>query len=294
MFGITMQKSLGQPILIIKTAWGGKSLHTDFRPPSAGPYEFNESQIATIKERGLNLEEERAKKKAATGVYYRLMVEHVKHVFSDIKRVYPDYDEGQGYEIGGFVWFQGWNDVVDSGVYPKRGQPGGYDKYSEWLAMLIRDVRKDLDTPKMPFVIGVLGTNGPIENVEKRYRAIHGTFRQAMAAPAALPEFQGNVIAVQTAPYWDMALDRIARKRSLLNQRKRSLENKLQTGDAPKDEVLTELAAIKAELALPEDTAQWTRGASNAAYHYFGCAKTMALIGESFARAMLELQVDRK
>jgi hypothetical protein len=28
-------------------------------------------------------------------------------------------------------------------------------------------------------------------------------FRQAMAAPAALPEFKGNVVAVETAPFWD-------------------------------------------------------------------------------------------
>lgn len=38
-FGIMMEKKLDQPILIIKTAWGGKSLHYDFRPPSAGPYQ---------------------------------------------------------------------------------------------------------------------------------------------------------------------------------------------------------------------------------------------------------------
>ena len=31
-------------MLIIKTAWGGKSLHTDFRPPSAGPYQLNDYQ----------------------------------------------------------------------------------------------------------------------------------------------------------------------------------------------------------------------------------------------------------
>jgi alpha-galactosidase len=37
-FGITMDKALKEPVLIIKTAWGGKSLHKDFRPPSAGPY----------------------------------------------------------------------------------------------------------------------------------------------------------------------------------------------------------------------------------------------------------------
>ena len=36
-FGIYMEKLLGEPILIIKTSWGGRSLHTDFRPPSAGP-----------------------------------------------------------------------------------------------------------------------------------------------------------------------------------------------------------------------------------------------------------------
>jgi hypothetical protein len=38
-FGIMMEKQLDQPILIIKTAWGGKSIHYDFRPPSAGPYQ---------------------------------------------------------------------------------------------------------------------------------------------------------------------------------------------------------------------------------------------------------------
>ena len=41
-FGLTMDAALGEPVLIIKTAWGGKSLHTDYRPPSAGPYELND------------------------------------------------------------------------------------------------------------------------------------------------------------------------------------------------------------------------------------------------------------
>lgn len=45
-FGIMLEKKLDQPILIIKTAWGGKSLHYDFRPPSAGVYQptANENQ----------------------------------------------------------------------------------------------------------------------------------------------------------------------------------------------------------------------------------------------------------
>ena len=291
-FGIFMQKSLNQPILIIKTAWGGKSLHTDFRPPSAGPYQFNDSELESIKKRGLDLEQEQAKRKKQTGVYYRLMIEHVKTVLQDIKRVCPDYHEDHGYEIAGFVWFQGWNDLVNSGVYPQRGQPGGYDKYSQWMGMFIRDVRKDLATPDMPFVIGVIGVDGPIENVAQRYRAIHGSFRSAMAAPAALPEFQGNVVAVKTAESWDMPLDQIQKRKGELNAQKRTIQKRLKDGELTQSESESELAKIDAVLNGPEIKGKWDRGASNAAYHYYGCAKTMALIGKSFAEAILELQAE--
>ncbi len=47
------------------------------------------------------------------------MIDHVKHVLADPKRVCPQYDPSQGYELAGFVWFQGWNDMVNSGVYPE-------------------------------------------------------------------------------------------------------------------------------------------------------------------------------
>lgn len=54
-FGLTMERLTGAPVLLIKTAWGGKSLHTDFRPPSAGPYVFNESELASFQKQGKNL-----------------------------------------------------------------------------------------------------------------------------------------------------------------------------------------------------------------------------------------------
>ena len=212
-FGLTMEKATDGPILIIKTAWGGKSLHTDFRPPSAGPYELTEAQLENFKKQGKDIEEVKADKVKATGDYYRLMTEHVKKVLADIQRVYPDYDTGQGYELAGFVWFQGWNDMVDSGTYPNRSEPDGYAKYSEWMEDFIRDVRKDLGTPKMPFVIGVMGVGGVIhEDYNPRERVIHSNFRAAMAAPAEMPEFKGSVAAVQTAPFWDEPLSAILRK----------------------------------------------------------------------------------
>lgn len=196
-FGIYMQKQLNQPILIIKTAWGGKSLNTDFRPPSAGPYPFSEAQLAQFQKRGMDIEKIKADKAQETGRYYRMMIEYVHKVLKDIKRVCPVYDEKAGHELAGFVWFQGWNDMCDGNTYPDRDKPGGYDAYSDLLAKFIRDVRKDLNAPKMPFVIGVLGVGGVNEQL---------IFRKAMAAPAALPEFKGNVAAVETAPFWDYAM----------------------------------------------------------------------------------------
>ncbi len=227
-FGIAMRKMVDEPILIIKTAWGGKSLHTDFRAPSAGPYEFNEKQGEAFKKQGGDIEAIKADKMKATGHYYRLTIDHVKKVLADIKRVVPDYDPDQGYELAGIVWFQGWNDMVDRNTYPNRNQPGGYDKYSEALAHLIRDARRDLSTPKLPFVLGVLGVGGPVDKYrpeQRRYKGIHHNFRMAMAAPAALPEFKGNVIAVPTEKYWDMELTELRAREAKVKQRVKKLQS---------------------------------------------------------------------
>jgi hypothetical protein len=296
-FGITMEKAYDGPILIIKTAWGGKSLHTDFRPPSAGPYTFSEAQIENFKKRGKDLEKAKAEKLAATGHYYRSMIKHVKHVLSDIKRVYPDYDQKQGYEIAGFAWFQGWNDMVDSGTYPNRSSPGaGYAKYGQWMAQFIRDVRKDLSAQKMPFVIGVMGVGGPIEQYSNpRYKVTHSNFRNAMAAPTKLPEFKDNVIAVQTGLYWDKPLEAIENKRGKIRQMSHYLRIK-HKDHANKDGKMTKqqqqayLKEYQAKIITPEVETMWKRGASNAGYHYLGCAKTMALIGQAFAEAMLKME----
>lgn len=206
-FGIYMEKALNEPILIIKTAWGGRSLNTEFRPPSAGPYKLpkaiqDEWDKHPQGAHGIPKLEDRKgwqdKKDAASGVFYRMMVEHVKKVLADPKRVCPAYDPKEGYELAGFVWLQGFNDLVDGTTYPGPDKPGRFDEYSRLLAHFIRDVRKDLSAPKMPFVIGVLGVGGESDNE---------VFRKAMAAPADLPEFKGNVIAGETAPFWDLAIE---------------------------------------------------------------------------------------
>lgn len=290
-FGLAMDAAFDEPVLLIKTAWGGKSLHTDFRPPSAGPYVFNEEQLQRLQREKKDLEAIKAGKVKETGVYYRLMIEHVKHVLADIPRVCPEYDSKAGYELAGFVWFQGWNDLVDTGVYPHRHQPGGYEAYSTVMAHFIRDVRKDLGAPQMPFVIGVLGVSGAKANQETL------EFRKAMAAPAALPEFKGNVAAVETAPFWSEELGAIDDKHYQVRQMEYFLNSKHKDhpnadGKMTKEQQQAYVEKYRAELISPADVALWKRGASNAGYHYLGCAKTFALMGRAFAEALLKMRQD--
>lgn len=300
-FGLTMQEAYDGPILIIKPAWGGKSLHTDFRPPSAGPYELNDWQKERYpKQEGhgipQNLEQWKADKIEATGRYYRLMIDHIQAVLGDIKTIYPDYDAEQGYELAGLVWFQGWNDMVDSHTYPNYHDPQKYALYTELFGHFIRDVRNDLDAPKLPFVIGVMGVGGPIDHAynEGSLKKSLTFFRAAMEAPAAQAEFKGSVVAVETWPYWDTDLATIEKKRDKVRQMAHLLrtENKNhanQDGTMSAQDQKAYLAKMEAELITDADKALWERGASNAGYHYLGSAKTMAQIGQAFATALLDM-----
>jgi alpha-galactosidase len=229
-----------------------------------------------------------AEKKQDTGRFYRFMVEHVKRVLADPKRVCPAYDAAQGYEIAGFVWLQGWNDMVDGHTYPDRGKPGRFSAYGDLLAHFIRDVRKDFNAPKMPFVIGVMGVGGSKANPETL------AFREAMTAPSILAEFNGNVFAVPTAPFWSEELAAIDDKRQQVRQMSYYLNSK-HKDHANADGHMTEaqkrqyLKDYEAKLISPADEALWKRGASNAGYHYLGCAKTFALMGRAFAETLLKL-----
>jgi alpha-galactosidase len=135
--------------------------------------------------------------KQGFGLYYRLMLEDVRKTLGNLKENFPGY-QGQGYEIAGLVWFQGWNDMVNSDYTAE---------YAKHMANFIRDVRKDLGVPKMPLVIGQLGVGGVKEENGKR-----DAFKDAQAKPASLPEFRGNVALVKTDQYWDMTADAVFKK----------------------------------------------------------------------------------
>jgi len=292
-FGIRMAELHDGPVLLIKCAWGGKSLHTDFRPPSAGAYAFSQQQLAQMKARGKDLDQALADKRSATGRYYRSTVAYVQKVLANLSDYHPGYRKSAGYTLSGFVWFQGWNDMVDRGTYPDRERPGGYNRYSDCMTHFIDDMRKDLRAPELPFVIGVMGVGGPIKPGQKR--AVHQNFRDAMAAPAGQRAFAGNVVAVQTAPFWSEELEEIGGRISKVNQMAKMLRTNHKRGpnaDGNMDKAAQRayLAKYRAEIVGAQDDATYKQGASNGGYHYLGCAKTMAQIGVAFADAVYGLR----
>jgi hypothetical protein len=125
MFGWTVGDAIiNETVLLIKTAWGGLSLAVDFRPPSAG----------LGNHAGVN--------PALYGVWYRTMIADIRNALANVASFVPSFDPVQGYEVAGFVWFQGWNDLLVTNYV---------NEYASNLACFIRDVRLDLNLPSLPF-----------------------------------------------------------------------------------------------------------------------------------------------
>jgi len=288
-FGIRMEKLLDEPVLIIKTAWDGKSLFQDFRPPGAGIPPLTGDELESFRAEGRDVAEVKRERAAATGRYYRMMIDHVNHVLGDPGRVHPDYDPEQGYELAGFVWFQGWSDMNLQRAYPNRGQPNGFDDYSETLAHFIRDVRKDLSAPELPFVIGVLGVGGPVEDFPPeawRQAAITGEFRKAMAAATEIPGFKGKVLAVATDDFWEPELvDLMDRD----HQIRKTLSAELLGGETAWGDRAALLAQQRAGVFTPRELEIVTKNPAIPGFHYLGSARITGRIGFAFADAAFPL-----
>jgi len=158
-FGHVVGDFLHEQVLLIKTAWGGKSLYKDFRPPSSG---------------------------GEVGPYYTKMVAEVREALKNLKTDFRAYAD-QGYELGGFVWYQGWNDGVD----PKNAVP----EYEQNLVNLINDVRKEFKAPSLPVVVGEL--TGAWVVGPREWEAL----RKAQFDAATRAEFKGNVLFVPTRDF---------------------------------------------------------------------------------------------
>ncbi len=196
-FGNVVGDHFKEPVLIIKAAWGGKSLGRDFRPPSSGLPSKEKLEAILAKTNEENRKRKRPEVtmddiRSSYGHYYRLMLEEVRSNLDQLPKRFPEL-KGWEPEIAGFVWFQGWNDMFD---------PDFVSGYGQHLAHLIQDVRRDLGAPTLPVVIGQMGQNG-FQPAEGNMAII----QQAQARVASVPELGGNVRVVATDAFWDPAAD---------------------------------------------------------------------------------------
>ncbi|MDB4323381.1 sialate O-acetylesterase [Akkermansiaceae bacterium] len=172
-FGFVAGDQFEDPVLLIKSAWGGRSLFHNFLPPSSEKYPKPE-------------------KDGDKGFHYAEVLRHVKEITGNLKTYYPDYD-GEGYELVGFGWHQGWNDRINQDAV---------DAYEENMVNFVNDMRKDLGVEKLPFVIANTGIGG--WDNPKRYKA---KVEKLMDAQLALsdakkyPNFAGNVAGVETRDF---------------------------------------------------------------------------------------------
>lgn len=176
-FGWVVGNATDEPVLLIKCAWGGKSLGVDFRPPSSGQpaYSLGEKQDAAIKQ-----------DPKIVGKYYREMIDLTKAALKNVKELVPGSD-GK-YVLAGFAWHQGWNDRINDKFNAE---------YEANMVNFIKDVRNELDAQNLPFVIAETGMTGPNE---MHPRAL--SLMKAQAAAAAHPEFKGNAAFVKTQNFW--------------------------------------------------------------------------------------------
>lgn len=147
-----------EPVLLIKTAWGGKSLQKDFRPPSS----------ATDGEKA--------------GDFYTKMCAEIDSALKKAASL-PEF-ANRKLEVSGFVWQQGWNDMVNVEATTE---------YATNLKNLISDVRLHFGIDDLPFVYGELGNGGEPRN-EKMTR-----FREAQASVGKME--LPNVSYVPTASF---------------------------------------------------------------------------------------------
>jgi len=194
-FGYVMGHVLDEPVLVLKSCIGNRSLGWDLLPPGSKPYVFEGKTYAGYKDTPDSWVEGQPKKEVKwyAGKQYDDDMTNAKDALKTIAKWYPGYKD-QGYEIAGFVWWQGHKDT---------GSPAHASKYEENLVHLIESLRKDYDVPKAKFVLATGCGNPGREGLGKRIAEA----QLAVGDAKKYKKFEGNVTAVDSRDLWREVVD---------------------------------------------------------------------------------------
>jgi alpha-galactosidase len=194
-FGYVMGHVLEEPVLVLKSCIGNRSLGWDLLPPGSKQYTFEGRTYAGYKETPDSWIEGQPKKEVNwyAGKQYDDDMANAKEALKNLAKWYPGYKD-QGYEISGFVWWQGHKDT---------GSAAHASKYEENLARLIESLRKDYEAPKAKFVLATGCGNPGREGLGLKIAEA----QLAIGDPKKYKMFYGNVKAVDSRDLWREAAD---------------------------------------------------------------------------------------
>lgn len=274
LFGAIVGQHFDEPVLLIKTAWGGKDVYCDFRSPSAGK-PTGADAVLLKRQNAQNADGNERE----IGHFYRQMISEIQQCLDGIDQVVPGY-QGQGYELAGMAWFQGWNDFCQWHVRIDDDPIGEQliHNYPRNLAAMFRDVRKDLGAPDMPIAIGEMGVGGhematrARKNANDREAVAMMNFRRAQKAVAMDPSLE-RVYFVPTADYWDVRLQELRRISDDWGNEKRK------NGIADTEDN---------KLPTKELTDEFKSRGGHWYCHYNGSASNYSLVGYALAEMLLK------
>ncbi len=186
--GHVMGQVHDEPVLILKSCIGNRSLGWDLLPPGSPRYEFEGKIYAGYKESPMCWDKGTEPKPINwyAGKQYDDDVANAKAVLAELEKYYPG---AKKYEIAGFFFWQG-----DKDRYVKAHAA----RYETNLVNFIKALRRDFNAPKAPFVLGTLG------QTQKGDGGNDGMIFEAQMAvdgkTGKYPEFRGNVATVYTHP----------------------------------------------------------------------------------------------
>ena len=180
-----------EPVLLIKSSIGNRSLAWDFLPPGSKRYEVDGKVYAGYKDSPASWDKGTTPKKINwyAGKQYDDCFQAVHGVLNNFDSEFPQF-KGRKFEVAGFIWWQGHKD----------GNEVHANRYEQNLVHLINTLRESFNAPKAPVVIGTIGFGGwelagPHLTVANAQLAISGEKNK-------YPEYKGNVLTVETRDFW--------------------------------------------------------------------------------------------
>ncbi|MEZ6097216.1 MAG: sialate O-acetylesterase [Pirellulaceae bacterium] len=189
-FGFVMGDQIDKPVLILKSCIGNRSLGWDLLPPGSEQFTVDGKTYAGYRDTPDWWIEGEPKREVNwyAGKQYDDDMANAKAALERLSEIWPEHG-GQGYEIAGFVWWQGHKD--QNAAHSSR--------YESNLERLIKTLRKDYDAPNAKFVLATIGFNGwKLDGPGKTI----ADAQLAISDPQRYPDFVGNVATVESRDLW--------------------------------------------------------------------------------------------